>query len=133
MRNNQICQRKSLVYYTLVQGINNLKVFPKIFQKMPKLPKSGWRIGLDKILTYDTSISYLFYECSSLKELPECSALKILPDISKWNTNSVNNMSNLFNGCSSLEYLPDISKWNAKKYELFILWMLIIKRISRYF
>ena len=45
----------------------------------------------------------LFYECSSLKELP---------DISKWNVNNVMAINNLFFNCSSLISLPDISKWN---------------------
>jgi len=48
-------------------------------------------------------LSYLFYECSSLKELP---------DISKWNVNNVLGINNLFFNCSSLISLPDISKWN---------------------
>ena len=41
--------------------------------------------------------------------------LKSLPDISKWNTESVEDMSFLFSGCSSLISLPDISKWNTTK------------------
>ena len=40
----------------------------------------------------------------------ECSSLKALPDISKWNTNKIINISNLFYKCSSLKTLPDISK-----------------------
>ena len=54
-----------------------------------------------------------------------CNSLKYLDDISCWNLNNVNNISKLFYGCSSLKELPDISKW--------ILWMLIFKRIARYF
>ena len=42
-----------------------------------------------------------------------CSSLSSLPDISKWNTNNVNYMSNIFKGCSSLSSLPAISKWNT--------------------
>ena len=42
-----------------------------------------------------------------------CSSLSSLPDISKWNTNNVNDISDLFSGCSSLSSLPDISKWNT--------------------
>ena len=45
--------------------------------------------------------------------LNKCSSLKLLPDISKWNTNDVNNMSELFQDCSSLSTLPEISKWNT--------------------
>ena len=40
----------------------------------------------------------MFYECSSLSSLP---------DISKWNTNNVNNMSDMYNDCISLLSLPD--------------------------
>ena len=42
-----------------------------------------------------------------------CSSLSSLQDISKWNTNNVTNMSNMFYYCSSLSSLPDISKWNT--------------------
>ena len=48
-------------------------------------------------------MSFLFYECSSLKELP---------DISKWNVNNVIALNGLFFNCFSLISLPDISKWN---------------------
>ena len=44
-----------------------------------------------------------------------CTGLSNLPDISKWNTNNVNNMSNMFYKCTSLSTLPDLSKWNTKK------------------
>ena len=43
----------------------------------------------------------------------ECSSLSSLTDISKWNTNNVTNMSNIFYWCLSLSSLPDISKWNT--------------------
>ena len=49
-------------------------------------------------------MSYMFYNCSSLNNLP---------DISKWNTTNVNNMSSMFYYCESLNNLPDISKWNT--------------------
>ena len=42
-------------------------------------------------------MSYLFYECSSLISLP---------DIPKWNTNNVNNMSDMFLGCSDKLNIP---------------------------
>ena len=42
-----------------------------------------------------------------------CSLLSYLPDISKWNTNNVTNMENMFAEYSSLSSLPDISKWNT--------------------
>ena len=78
-----------------------------------------------------TNMSYLFYECSSLKELPDiskwnlnpvidirhlfygCKSLKKVPDISKWHTKNFVNIDHLFYGCLSLEELPDISKWNT--------------------
>ena len=41
----------------------------------------------------------LFYNCSSLSSLP---------DLSKWNTNNVNDMSDMFSFCESLLSLPDI-------------------------
>ena len=55
-------------------------------------------LGINKII----NASYMFYECSSLIELP---------DISNWNTKRVTNMNSMFSGCSSLTSLPDISKW----------------------
>ena len=42
----------------------------------------------------------------SLFEL--CQSLKKLPDISKWNTDKVDDISNLFSECSSLETIPDL-------------------------
>ena len=75
-------------------------------------------------------VSFLFFGCSSLKELPDisiwniskitrldllfgkCSSLKSLPDISKWNTKNIRLLNGLFYKCKSLEILPDISKWN---------------------
>ena len=89
---------------------------------------SKWR--LDNI---KNDISYIFFECSKLKEIPDisnwntkniinmsyifkgCSELKSLPDISKWDTRNVVNMSNIFSGCKSLFSLPDISKWDISK------------------
>ena len=37
----------------------------------------------------------------------ECKLLESLPDISKWNTNNVTNMNNMFGGCELLKLLPD--------------------------
>ena len=51
-----------------------------------------------------TNMSYMFYECSSLKSLPH---------ISKWNTSYVIDMSHIFNGCRKLKSIPDISNWNT--------------------
>ena len=78
-----------------------------------------------------SDMSGIFYNCSSLKDLPNisgwdthnvtnmstifynCSSLISLPDISKWNTNKVTNIGGIFSGCSSLKTVPDISKWNT--------------------
>jgi len=78
-----------------------------------------------------TNMSYMFFGCSNLTNLPDiskwntnnitnmsctfrgCSNLLSLSDISKWNTNNVINMSCMFFGCSKLSNLPDISKWNT--------------------
>ena len=49
-------------------------------------------------MKYVEDISYLFYGCLSLKELP---------DISKWNTANVRTMEYLFYVCNSLKELPD--------------------------
>ena len=46
-----------------------------------------------------TDMSYMFFGCSNLSNLP---------DISKWNTNNVTNMDNMFNGCSKLTSIPSI-------------------------
>jgi len=40
-----------------------------------------------------------------------CSLIKKLPDISKWNTNNINNINNLFENCSLLTFIPNILKW----------------------
>ena len=48
-------------------------------------------------------MSYMFYGCELLQELP---------DISQWKTHKVSNMRGMFENCSSLSSLPDISKWN---------------------
>ena len=44
-----------------------------------------------------------------------CELLTSLPDISKWKTDNINNISDIFNNCKSLSNLPNISKWNIKK------------------
>ena len=43
-------------------------------------------------------MSYMFYGCSSLSNLP---------DISKWNTKNVKYMNDMFNGCSKSLKIPD--------------------------
>ena len=75
----------------------------------------------------------MFFNCSSLKYLPDiskwktnnvinmedifnyCNSLESLPDISKWNTNNITYMNYLFYYCKSLEFFPDISKWKINK------------------
>ena len=42
------------------------------------------------------------------------SHLKTIPDISKWKTDKLVDISNMFKECSSLVALPDISKWCSK-------------------
>ena len=37
-----------------------------------------------------------------------------ISDISKWNTENVTSMQQMFFGCKHLAHLPDISKWNTK-------------------
>ena len=83
-------------------------------------------------LKYNCSnLEYIFYKCSSLKSIINitkwntnsvtdmsfmfwgCSSLSSLPDISEWNTNNVIDMSYIFGDCSLLSLLPDISKWNT--------------------
>ena len=48
------------------------------------------------------NMSYIFFNCSSLKSI----------DLSSFNTNHVNNMSSMFDGCSSLESI-DLSSFNT--------------------
>ena len=53
-------------------------------------------------------MSYMFYNCESLKSLP---------DISKWNTSKVKEMSNMFYECELSEYLePDLKERIEKKF-----------------
>ena len=44
-----------------------------------------------------------------------CSSLTELPDISNWDTSKVTDISNIFRKCTRLESLPNISKWNTNK------------------
>ena len=45
----------------------------------------------------------------------ECETLLELPDIYKWDTSFVIDMSYLFYGCTSLNYISDFSVWNLSK------------------
>jgi len=49
-------------------------------------------------------MSGMFYNCSSLKNLP---------DISEWKTDNVTDMNSMFCKCSSLIKFPNIIKWNT--------------------
>ena len=42
-----------------------------------------------------------------------CSSLESIPDISKWNSNNIINMSNIFSGCITLFEIPNLPKWNT--------------------
>ena len=53
-----------------------------------------------------TDISFMFYNCESLKLLPE--------EMAGWDTSNITDMSNFVNGCLSIEELPNISKWKTK-------------------
>ena len=78
-----------------------------------------------------TNMSYIFYECESLKCLPDmdkwdtknvtsmrcmfhkCNSLISLVGMCNWDTTNVTDMSYLFLDCKSLKTLPDISRWNV--------------------
>ena len=82
-----------------------------------------------------TDLSYMFYECSSLKSISDldnlninnvtnlsymfygCSSLSSISGISEWKTNNVVDMSHMFHGCSSLKSLQLISKWETNNVE----------------
>ena len=46
-----------------------------------------------------------------------CSSLNSLRDYSKWNTDKVTDISNMFSFCRSLKRLTYISKCNKKSYK----------------
>ena len=56
-------------------------------------------------VSYVVDMSYMFYNCTSLVDLP---------DISEWNLNRVTNISYMFAGCSALTSLNCIIKWDTK-------------------
>ena len=77
-----------------------------------------------------TNLSYMFYDCSSLKSIDlssfntnnvtnmrcmfyHCSSLKSI-DLSSFNTNNVTDMSYMFSNCSSLKSI-DLSSFNTNK------------------
>ena len=81
----------------------------KVYELMEEFNIEGLNI-INNILEIELknnilkNTSYMFYDCSSLKSLP---------DISKWNTNNVTNMSNMFYGCLNII----ISKMITKKFK----------------
>ena len=68
-----------------------------------KFNKEGEYIIYLIAINYLTNISFMFYNCSSIKEI----------NLSSFNTNQVTNMSCMFLGCSSLENL-NLSSINTK-------------------
>ena len=71
-----------------MKDIINFGKFEKISNKI--------EIRLKGIINI-TNMSYMFYKCSSLSSLP---------DISKWNTNSVTDMKDMFSNCSKSLNIP---------------------------
>ena len=85
-----------------LQGINNIIDLTSMFEGCSELSY------LSDFSNWDTTYVMIMFE-----SFRDCKFEK-LPDISKFNTNNVINMSNMFRGCSSLKSLPDISIWNTK-------------------
>ena len=74
-----------------------------------------------------TDMSYMFYGCSSLKELnlnnfsymfSGCSSLSDIKGLEKWKVSNGNNFSYMFYECSSLSNIKELEKWNVSKYLL---------------
>jgi len=86
-------------------NINDYSKLYNFSNEWLSLSTKSYLVDIEEDTGIVMDISYLFYECSSLKKLP---------DISRWNIDLVVDMSFLFYGCSSLKELPDISKWNTK-------------------
>ena len=117
--------------YLIIEGIEDNKYNLSSVWDLNLFKKGKIKISLTEIEPI-TNMSYIFYGCSLLKDLPDisnwdtskvtnmsnmffgCISLKTLPDISNWDTKNVTNMHSMFYDCSSLNYLPDISKWNTK-------------------
>jgi len=121
---------KSNTIHIYLGGFNNVSTLSHMFSCCEEVKYI--LLNNFQICNNITDISYLFYNCSSLKSLPDdisnwdisnitniryifsnCYSLQTLPDISKWNISNVINMKGIFYGCSSLSYLPDISKWDT--------------------
>ena len=68
-------------------------------------------------------MSKMFYKCSSLLSLP---------DISKWNTNNVNQMTDMLSSCSRLSSLPDISKWKLIELVIWVICLIVVQNYHLY-
>ena len=89
----------------------------------------------------------MFRDCSSLSSLPDISKwntnnvtnisnmfyyCKRLPDISKWKTINVTNMSFIFYNCLMLSSLPEISKWNTNNVTLWVICFIVVHHYHLY-
>ena len=66
----------------------------------------------------------LFYYCECIESI----------NFKKLNRNNITNMNNMFCGCSSLKELnlTNFNTNNVTNMEVYVFWMLIIKRIKSY-
>ena len=50
-----------------------------------------------------------------------CSSLSSLPNLSKWSSEKIRKMEDIFKDCNSLSYLPSLNKFinSLKKHDLF--------------
>ena len=78
-----------------------------------------------------TNLSYMFYDCKSLKNIEElkylnifyctnfsymfsgCSSLSNIKSLEKWNVSNGNDFSFMFMGCSSLSEIKSLKNWNV--------------------
>ena len=100
--------------YKLKKGENNIKLIIK-----------------NKI----TNLSYMFYECKTLKHNDElkylntsncnnfsymlygCSSLADIKSLENWNVSNGNNFRSMFYRCSSLTDIKSLEKWKLSKYQ----------------
>ena len=131
---------KSKLYTCFNPFMNSIFTENNIIMNMSFGEKMNWLSAIlpyEELSKWDVSyvvdMSYMFYGCSSLVDLPDLSEWKInkvtnisymfagcsslsstsLNDIIKWDTKNIINMSGIFYDCTSLELLPDISNWNT--------------------
>ena len=105
-------------------NINNLRDIYLSCYNFPNISKINYQnlIEIGQIFNYNTFPSLpdiSKWNTNSLENMSSmfigCMKLKSLPDISNWDTSNVTNMSGIFCNCESLEILPDISRWNTNK------------------